>query len=121
MIEIELKWALALYAGVVGVLITFIWIYTEITVWRPYRYLGQQFLWHCTFCGFTYLDEDSEAVSQCPRCASYNAATDRNARLAPSSPLARAPDTAVQSAQDSRRNPSRRKRPHQRRRGPRKR
>jgi len=120
MIAIELKWALLLYASILGAMVAFVWLYTEVTVWRPRRYLGQQFLWRCTFCSYTYLDESNEHISQCPRCQSFNSATDANVRFVPTrndgeqSPI-------LDEDLESRRNPSRRKRPNQRRRGPRRR
>ncbi|MDZ4858260.1 MAG: hypothetical protein SGI88_04700 [Candidatus Hydrogenedentes bacterium] len=116
MIPLELKWALLLYTGVIAVIALVIWVYTELTVRRPHRYLGQQFLWRCTFCGYTYLDESSSELSKCPRCESLVASTDANARLAPATPPGQ-----IESAEDAGKNTSRRKRPHQRRRGPRRR
>ncbi|NUM54012.1 MAG: hypothetical protein HUU46_10250 [Candidatus Hydrogenedentes bacterium] len=115
MIEIELKWALVLYSGILGAIGLFIWSYTEISVRRPQQYLGKQFLWRCTFCGYTYLDESDEEISKCPRCESFVAATDAKARFVPVD----SPEATPQ--QDSGRNTSRRKRHHQRRRGPRRR
>ncbi|MBX7255635.1 MAG: hypothetical protein K1Y02_04660 [Candidatus Hydrogenedentes bacterium] len=120
MIAIELKWALLLYASILGAMVLFVWVYTQVTVWRPHRYLGQQFLWRCSFCGYTYLDESHEHISQCPRCQSFNSATDANVRFVPARGET-APEAMTDDALDSRRNPSRRKRPHQRRRGPRRR
>lgn len=121
MIEIQLKTALLLYAGALGILILGIWVYTEFSVRRPQRYLGQQFLWRCAYCGFTYLDEENEAISQCPRCESFNTAEDGQARLVPVGRRKSAGEPEPEEAQASRRNPSRRSRPHQRRRGPRRR
>jgi phage FluMu protein Com len=117
MIEIELPQALALYSILLGLLAAGIWLYTELTVRRPQRRLGQQFLWKCTFCGCTYLDQHAEKLSKCPRCENLNRAdeaavfeiTDSGARKAtpPPEPVAR--------------NTSRRKRTGQRTRGPRRR
>ncbi len=117
MITIELPQALALYSIILGALAGGIWLYTEINVRRPQRHLGQQFLWKCTFCGCTYLDEQAEDLSQCPRCENFNAAgeaavfqlNDAGTR------------TAIGAAEELPRNSSRRKRHHQRRRGPRRR
>jgi hypothetical protein len=119
-IPLELKWALLLYAGILGAMALFIWLYTELTVWRPHRYLGQQFLWRCTFCGYTYLDESDDRFSACPRCHSINSADDPHARFVPAR-AGTSPEPAPALDADIRRNPSHRKRPHQRRRGPRKR
>jgi hypothetical protein len=115
-IEIELKWALVLYSGILGAIGVFIWFYTELSVRRPQQYLGKQFLWRCTFCGYTYLDETGDSLSKCPRCESLVAATDAQARFVPV-------DAAAQdnTPRDPGRNTSRRKRHHQRRRGPRRR
>lgn len=117
MIEIELKWALVLYSGVLGAIVLFIWVYTELTVRRPQRYFGQQFLWRCTFCGYTYLDESGQQYSTCPRCESIVAANDAHARVVP----VQSEPAAEESGGPPGRNTSRRKRPHQRRRGPRRR
>lgn len=115
MIEIELKWALVLYSGILGTIGLFIWTYTELSVRRPQQYLGKQFLWRCTFCGYTYLDESDEEISKCPRCESYVTANDAQARFVPVD----APEPEPE--RDAGRNTSRRKRHHQRRRGPRRR
>ena len=119
MIELDLRWALLLYTAVVAAVILGIWIYTEFTVYRPQRFLGKQYLWRCTFCGYSYLDDRDDTLSQCPRCGSYNAAEDRHARLVPP-PKKMATVTTVEEPSPPRKNPSLRKRPHQRRRGPRK-
>ena len=76
MIEIQLTTALALYSLLLAVLGLAIWVYTELSVRRPQQYLGKQFLWRCTFCACTYLDETAQSISQCPRCASFNSAAD---------------------------------------------
>lgn len=72
MIEIELTTAIVLYSGVLGALVAAIWLYTELSVRRPQQSLGKQFLWRCTICGLSYLDEEAVSMSQCPRCGSYN-------------------------------------------------
>ena len=77
MIEIELTTALAIYSGLLALLGVGIWIYTELSVRRPQQYMGKQFLWRCTFCACTYLDESANPISQCPRCFSYNSVADK--------------------------------------------
>ncbi len=120
MIPISLQHALALYTIVLGVVIVVIWLYAELTVRRPQRFLAKQFLWRCVFCGYMYLDEGAESISECPRCGSLNALEDKHARFvkprAAASPVEEDDLTAK-----ARRNPSRRKRPQQKRRGPRRR
>ncbi len=60
MIEISLTQALAVYSAVLGLTIGAIWLYTELSIRRPQRLLGEQFLWRCSFCGCTYLDEAAQ-------------------------------------------------------------
>ncbi len=117
MIEISLTQALAVYSAVLGLTIGVIWLYTELSIRRPQRLLGEQFLWRCSFCGCTYLDEGAQQVSKCPRCESFNAVEEaaRRANVA----QVEAPREADETAAG--RNTSRRKRHHQRRRGPRRR
>lgn len=117
MIPLELSRALALYSLVLGIVIAAIWVYTEISVKRPQRYLGKQFLWKCLYCGYTYLDERAERASRCPRCESFNTLGEQ--RRDPR--LDAAIEHASRDASAAPRNTSKRKRPHQRRRGPRKR
>lgn len=117
MIELTLTQALALYSGALGLLALGVWVYTELAVRRPQRALGQQFLWRCVFCGCTYLDEQSRRLSPCPRCGSLN--TRDEAAAAPGPDEAESPQEP--DLAEAARNTSRRKRHHQRRRGPRRR
>lgn len=122
MIQITLRNALAFYSATLCLIVFLIWLFTEITVRRPHRVLGKQFLWRCVFCGYSYLDEEAEQLSQCPRCGSFNSTEDKHARVVQDRPPEQGPDEEQwQEAQKSRRNPSRRKSPHKKRRGPRKR
>ncbi len=114
MIEISLTEALAIYSTILGLTISGIWLYTELSIRRPQRHLGEQFLWRCTFCGCTYLDEGAQHISQCPRCESFNAVEEAASRA--TTRFEETPQTADPLAG---RNTSRRKRHHQRRRGPR--
>jgi hypothetical protein len=113
-IELELSQALILYSALLGLLAGGIWLYTELSVRRPQRKLGQQFVWKCAFCGCTYLDEQAERLSKCPRCENFNTAAE-----AAQSPMGRAlePEPPREPALGS----SRGKRKHRRRRGPRRR
>jgi len=113
--------ALVLYSAALALVIVAIWIYTEVTTRRTYRALGKQFLWRCVFCGYTYLDEAAESISQCPRCGSFNSIDDRHARFVKTHTSAAATPLESGAPSKGRRNPSRRKRPQQRRRGPRRR
>ena len=117
MIEIELPQALAIYSILLGLLAGGIWLYTELSVRRPQRRLGQQFLWKCNLCACTYLDEQAEQLSQCPRCHNYNSAGEA-AVFEISESGTREP---VDGSESAARNSSRRKRTRQRTRGPRRR
>lgn len=117
MIEISLTTALIFYSALLGIFVLGIWAYTEISVRRSYYVLEKQFLWRCVFCGYTYLDEEAERISKCPRCDSFNSAEDRRARFV----RVAVSDEPVPEFLPAQRNTSHRKRPHQRRRGPRRR
>lgn len=122
MIQLSLQTAVLLYAGILGAIVFVIWAYTEFTVRRPQRHLGRQFLWRCVFCSYLYLDESSEFYTECPRCGSINAAKDKGARAVPLRKSRLQEDLhEPEPAEQHRRNPARRKRPNQRRRGPRRR
>jgi hypothetical protein len=115
MIEIELTWALAFYSIVLGVLIGAIWFYTELSVRHPQRQLGKQFLWRCVFCGYSYLDEESHEISECPRCSNLNSRAEKDG-FGQSRPKNEDPSDIL--AETSTRNTSKRKR-RGRARGPR--
>ncbi len=129
MIEISLNAALIFYSSLIGIGAFLFWLYTEVSVQRHYQVLEKQHLWRCAYCAFTYLDEDAELYSKCPRCDSMNSIADHKTKFIP------VPKQKLQSATPwhqnavaeteegdlPRRNPSRRKRPQTRRRGPRRR
>jgi hypothetical protein len=119
MIEISLTSALAIYSGILAAGTFAIWIYTAITVQRGWRVLGKQYLWRCRYCGFSWLDEDAEQYSECPRCGSINSAGDPDAYQGAPLALRLEPerDAARKTAQP-RRNPAKKKRRRSRR-GPR--
>ncbi len=118
MIEITLTQALALYSGLLLAGTIGIWMYTELTVRRPQRSMGAQFLWRCIYCGCAYLDEQAAQLSHCPRCDSFNT-RDEGAATDWVGETPATPETNAQS--EAQRNTSRRKRPNQRSRGPRRR
>ncbi len=121
MIPLNLTTALAVYSAIIAGFALAIWVYTEIASQHVRRGLGKQFLWRCAFCGYTYLDEHAESVSQCPRCASYTSWEDKHARAVKPSRQRIAELAPASSEQGKNRNTSKRKRPNQRRRGPRRR
>jgi phage FluMu protein Com len=119
MIEISLSTALAIYSALIGFGAAAIWLYTEIRTRHAYHFLEKQHVWRCVFCAYTYLDEEAEMVSQCPRCASFNSIGDKDAK--PVLPRTVAEPSAAEEVPvpPPRRNPSHRKRPKAQRRGPR--
>jgi hypothetical protein len=119
MIEVELTTALALYSVVIGVLVLMIWLYTELSIRRPQRRLGRQFLWRCTFCSCTYLDETAQTLSQCPRCANYNRMEEAAAAPQTAPVLASTADTSKEDPNKPRKGSKRKRR--QRKRGGRRR
>jgi ribosomal protein L37AE/L43A len=125
MIEIDLTTAVGLYSTILILIIVVIWLYTEVAVRRTQRVLAKQSLWRCVFCGYSYLDESAEEISQCPRCESFNSVGDKHAKAVRSrtqGPLEEEVEAAARGEDDGqRRNPSHRKRPHQKRRGGRRR
>jgi len=121
MIQISLTTALALYSTALGVVVLAIWTYTEVTVRRAHLVLAKQFLWRCVFCGYMYLDEEAGHVSQCPQCESYNSTDDKHARFvkARAATYPFEEESTPPPSEPPRRNPSHRKSPNKRRRGPR--
>lgn len=121
MIPLTLTQALGLYAGVLGVMVVGIWLYTELRVRRPQRGLGQQFLWHCVICGYSFLDDENTELAECPQCGTILSARDKGTRevMVVDGKVEAAP--AIGPDEDPRRNPSKRKRPNASRRGPRRR
>lgn len=119
MIQLTITQALALYTFLVGSLAVSIWAYTEFSVRRPQRALGKQFLWRCTICGFTYLDDRAEEMSECPQCGTLLSATDKGAREVITADGNTVPNETEEKSEV--RKGSKRKRPHARRRGPRRR
>ena len=121
MIQITLTQALALYSTFLALVVVAIWLYTELTVRRYQVFLAKQFLWRCVYCSYTYLDERAERVSQCPRCESFNSLEDKHARFVPASASYAGADGRSNGPVAKGRNSSHRRRPHQHKRGPRKR
>lgn len=120
MIEISLPAALVVYSAIIVIGAFAIWFYTEVTTRRAYLVLEKQYLWRCIFCSYVYLDQDAVKHSQCPQCHAINSLEDAGARYIPASKRALA-ETVPLEKQETRRNPSRGKRPGARRRGPRRR
>ncbi|MFA7693454.1 MAG: hypothetical protein GX117_07845 [Candidatus Hydrogenedentes bacterium] len=125
MIEILFSTAILLYGALILFGFIFLYFFGELRARHVYRVLEHQFLWRCSFCNFMYLDEQASTLSLCPRCGSYNTVTDAQDRAVSRSLSQQIKEEAQESAREkeeqipTRRNPARRKRPGQRRRGPR--
>lgn len=119
MITLSLGQALLLYSSVLLAGAAAIWLHTEYSTRRAQRVLGKQNLWRCFYCAYSYLDEEAESVSACPRCHSFNTREDANLGFAgATAPL---PEKALEADARPRRNPSHGHRPRAGRRGPRRR
>jgi len=114
MIEISLYTALAFYGSIVIFGTLGMWFYTELTAQRVHRVLENQFLWRCSICAYTYLDEEAGEYSTCPRCGSINRIDDAGVK-----PYAVKPVESSLDRGEGRRNTSKKKRPTARSRGPR--
>lgn len=125
MIEITLTTAILLYGAVILAGLLLLYMVSELRARHVYHVLEKQFVWRCAFCGFLYLDEDAAILSQCPRCESYNTmddAQDRAVSRARQAVTVSGPEHIEEEPGPApRRNSARRKRPGQKRRGPRKR
>lgn len=116
MIEISLYTALALYGSLLLAGAIAVWVYTERTARRVHRILGSQNVWRCSFCAYTYLDENAVEMSTCPRCASINRIDDVGVKPYPVDPVAE-----ERQREPGVRNTSRSKSKGMRARGPRRR
>lgn len=119
MIEISITTAAALYSLVLLAGMFAVWVYTEVSIQRTQTALSKQNVWRCTYCAFSYLDEEAITLSECPRCGSINAANGGRVPVNPEPGVPPVDDE--ESGIAPRRNPSHRKRPGAQTRGPRRR
>jgi phage FluMu protein Com len=120
-IHISVTTAFLVYSIALAVIFLALYLYTEMGERKSHRVLTRQFLWRCVYCGYTYLDEGAEALSQCPRCRSLNDEAESRPREVQTRPGRRGQPAPEPTSPEARRNPSRRKNPHRARRGPRRR
>jgi len=118
-IAISFNTALALYSGLLFLLALAVWLWTEFSTRHVQRSMEEQYRWRCAFCGFTYLDDSGERLTQCPQCQSWNALEDQPGQegIVP----AAVPHEPEPERPAERQGSSRRKRPGQRSKGGRKR
>lgn len=120
MIEISVTEAFIIFSFVILVISVVLWYLSEVSARRIYSFYKEQYVWKCSYCAFVYLDTESEEISQCPRCNSYNVIY----QGANGTSEITGKDIVVRedsSGEVKRRNPSRKKNPHARHRGPRRR
>ncbi len=117
MIEISVTWAFIIFSFVILLAIIVLWYLSELNARKIYSFYKEQYVWKCAYCSFVYLDADSEEISQCPRCNSYNVAYQSANNIFEPKQIV----TENSSGEVRRRNPSRKKNPHAKHRGPRKR
>lgn len=119
MIEISVTWAFIIFSFVILLVSAVLWYFSELNVRKIYNFYKEQYVWKCAYCAFVYLDADSEEISQCPRCSSYNVAYQEAGSAWRPEKGSGSNESMIKEIR--RKNPSRRKNPHARHRGPRRR
>ncbi len=112
MIEISITEAFVIYSFIIALSGIILWGLSEVGTRRIYTAFKNQNVWECKYCAFVYLDTEAEEISQCPRCYSFNIISTANNIMQ---------DESKEENIEPRRNPSHKKHPHARHRGPRKR
>ncbi|MBU3911961.1 MAG: hypothetical protein KKD90_05185 [Candidatus Omnitrophica bacterium] len=72
MIEIEFSSAIAIFIFLTVFIVFVIWLFTEKKKALGLLSPESRFLWQCNICTYVYIDSRHNAISQCPRCNSYN-------------------------------------------------
>lgn len=114
MIEISITEAFIFYSFIIAISGIILWSLSEFNTRKIYTVFKNQNVWKCNYCAFVYLDTEAEEISQCPRCYSYNVMSSNDKVIQQS-------NDKNELEEEPRRNPSHKKRPHTRYRGPRKR
>lgn len=112
MIEISITGAFIIYSFIIALSGVILWGLSEVGTRRIYTAFKSQNVWECKYCAFIYLDTEAEEISQCPRCYSYNIISTANSAIQ---------EENEKESSEPRRNPSHKKHPHARHRGPRRR
>ncbi|KPK97381.1 MAG: hypothetical protein AMJ95_09285 [Omnitrophica WOR_2 bacterium SM23_72] len=71
MISIDFSLAIALFIGVLLVLLFLSWIFSKKQKDKDLN-LDPRFIWFCSICTYTYVNTKEEVISICPRCGNYN-------------------------------------------------
>ncbi|MCX8066129.1 MAG: hypothetical protein N3G21_13335 [Candidatus Hydrogenedentes bacterium] len=120
MIEISVTWAFIIFSLLVLILSAILWYFSEVNARRIYSFYKDQYVWKCSYCAFVYLDTESEEISKCPRCNSFNVIY-QDVGGTGITRVEEIEDFENTSAEIRKKNPSRKKNPHARNRGPRRR
>lgn len=72
MIKIEFSLAIGLYIALTVCLVLVLWLVFEKKK-SPKSFTSEEnFFWQCSICTYVYVHSRHSALSQCPRCGSYN-------------------------------------------------
>lgn len=81
MIDLDISQAVFLYLffSVIGILI--LWIFFEQKFKFVYFREEDKYIWQCDICAYTYVDSQSENMSKCPRCKSFNTRKEKTKQI----------------------------------------
>jgi len=72
MIELDISTAVALYLLLTVVCLLLLWLFFDREA-KPKQYTSEKkSIWQCEACTYTYVDNQHDVISRCPRCQSYN-------------------------------------------------
>lgn len=75
MIRVELTSAITVYLFL-GLLILFLWVFSEGRKKTPFRIKNENYLWECPICLYVYIDSSGFEISKCPLCGSLHKRSD---------------------------------------------
>ena len=71
MIKLDMTTALFLYLFFSVFLVLIAWIFLNFGTKQKTFSSEEKYIWHCSICGYTYIDSHHDEISQCPKCGSY--------------------------------------------------
>ncbi|MCX5715798.1 MAG: hypothetical protein NTV07_02845 [Candidatus Omnitrophica bacterium] len=76
MIKVDLSTAVCVYLVLFVIVVLALWVFFGRK--SGFRRVNpeEKFVWQCRICTFFYIDSQSEDISVCPRCGSYNSRKD---------------------------------------------
>ncbi len=75
MIRIDIASAITVYLFL-GLLILFLWIFSEGRKKTGFRIRNENYLWECPICLHVYIDSSGSDISKCPMCGSLHKRND---------------------------------------------